>query len=121
MMKRVEISDWMKANLDKYKELSAEQEHELYERISLGDEEAVQELALSAWRFAAMEIERQCCDFLDGDDLMQDVIFGLMDAARQYIPSLGRFCNFASGSWIRMSVSNAIKKHEKTVRVTRYV
>lgn len=101
--------------------LSAKEEKELAEKVTLGDREARDRMIKSNLRLvrwiAAKYINRGLPIF----DLIQEGNIGLIKAVEHFQPNRGiRFSTYAT-LWIRRSIERALANHSRTIRLPVHI
>jgi RNA polymerase primary sigma factor len=102
--------------------LSTDGERRLGLKAQQGDRIAINALILSNTRLAAALARRkQTYPALDGEDLLQEAILGLLRAAEKFDPSKGfKFSTYATW-WVRQAISRAVADKSRTVRVPVHI
>lgn len=101
--------------------LSKEEEEELGERISKGDQQAVNRLINSSLRLVISIAAKYAGKGLSMMDLIQEGNIGLIEAAKKFDGSLGyRFATYATW-WIRQSILRAIYNGSRTIRLPIHI
>lgn len=102
--------------------LSADEEHELAERIKGGDQSARRRLILANLRLVVEIARRFRSRKLSLEDMIQEGNLGLIRASEDFDPAV-HACRFASYAeiWIRSYVHKALIANESLVRVPEHV
>ena len=101
--------------------LNFEEEKVLAQRISKGDQIAVQELVEHNLRLVVSIAKKYCGCGMSFLDLIQEGNLGLMKAAEKYDASKGfRFSTYATW-WVRQSISRALADQSRTIRIPAHV
>lgn len=104
-------------DISKLPMIDINKEIELSKRIQSGDEEAVNELVKANLRFAVSVAKQYQNKGLPLTDLIQEAVFGMIQAARKYDGSKNfRFITYAVW-WIRQSIIHALTDQCRTIRV----
>lgn len=101
--------------------LTEDEEKELIERISKGDEEARKLLVEHNLRLSVAIAKRYTKSGLSLNDLVQEGNMGLMMAANKYISEYG--CKFSTYAvwWIKQKITRYIADNSRTVRIPVYM
>jgi RNA polymerase primary sigma factor len=118
------VSDSMEmylSRISKYRVLSASEERHLAELADKGDLSAKQRLVESNLKLVVSIAKAYAHSGVSLPDLIQEGNIGLMRAADGFDYRRGfRFSTYAV-AWIRQSISRAIERHGRTIRVPSYV
>ncbi len=113
-----ELSPFIKRLLQ-YKPITPEEEKELYERIKKGDKEALKRLIEGHIRFVVKYASRFIGYGVPFEDLVEEGILGLIEAAKRFDPDRNvKFLSYA-GWWIREAILNALHHGARAVEVPR--
>ena len=97
--------------------LSVEQEIELFEKVSKGDNNARDSLILHNLRYVAFVAKKYYSSVLTPADLIQEGTLGLIEAISRFDHSRGfRFITYAR-FWIEKSITEAIQEYGKDIKV----
>ena len=114
------IDDYFK-ELAKLPVLSKEEENELFNRLSLGDETAREKLILSNLRLVVYIAKHYRNCGIPFQDLIEEGNYGLMIAVERFDMSMGyRFSTYAYW-WIRQGIKRYIEQHTRLIRVPSYL
>ena len=103
--------------IGKVKLLSLEEEQELAQRISAGDEQARQKLTEANLRLVVSIAKRYVGRGMQFLDLIQEGNLGLLKAVEKF--DLDKGCKFSTYAtwWIRQAITRAIADQARTIRV----
>jgi RNA polymerase primary sigma factor len=102
--------------------LSADEEHELAERIKRGDKAARKHLIMANLRLVVSIVRKYRSGRLSFDDLIQEGNLGLIRASQDFDPSVreARFSTYAE-IWIKAFVHRALIANDSLIRVPENV
>ncbi len=113
-----ELSPFIKKLLQ-YEPLKPEEEKEIYERIKKGDKEALKRLIEGHIRFVIKYASRFVGYGVPFEDLVEEGILGLIEAAKRFDPDRNvKFLSYA-GWWIREAILNALHHGSRAVEIPR--
>jgi len=123
--------DWERADIDptdaylnhigQCRLLTRQEEVDLARRVQVGDEYARRHLVESNLRLVVSVAKAYIRSGVPLGDLIQEGNLGLMKAAEAYDWQKGfRFSTYAVG-WIRQSITRAIEKQGRTIRLPSYI
>ncbi len=113
-----ELSPFIKKLLQ-YKPLTPEEEKEIYERIKKGDRQALKRLIEGHIRFVIKYASRFVGYGVPFEDLVEEGILGLIEAAKRFDPNRNvKFLSYA-GWWIREAILNALHHGSRAVEIPR--
>ncbi len=101
--------------------LSAEEEKELAEKVTLGDREARDRMIKSNLRLVRWIASKYINRGLPIFDLIQEGNIGLIKAVEHFQPNRGiRFSTYAT-LWIKRSIERALANHSRTIRLPVHI
>jgi len=119
-----DIADSMEmylTRIGKWPLLAAEDERELARQAKAGDETAKRRLTESNLKLVVSVAKVYSRSGLSLPDLIQEGNIGLIKAVDSFDPERGfRFSTYAV-AWIRQSITRAIERHARTIRIPSYV
>jgi len=109
------------AMLRKMPLLSAMEEKELAERVTLGDREARERMINSNLRLVRWVASKYINRGLPIYDLIQEGNIGLIKAVEHFNPNRGiRFSTYAT-LWVKRSIERALANHSRTIRLPVHI
>ena len=100
--------------------LTQQQEQELAQRCSIGDEDAIRQMVSANLRLVVSVAREYAGRGVPLLDLIQEGSIGLLAAAKKFDPSLQfRFSTYAT-KWIRQGVTRCLQEHGEIIRVPAY-
>lgn len=119
-----DIADSMEmylTRIGKWPLLAAEDERKLARQAKAGDETAKRRLTESNLKLVVSVAKVYSRSGLSLPDLIQEGNIGLIKAVDSFDPERGfRFSTYAV-AWIRQSITRAIERHARTIRIPSYV
>ncbi|EAR23673.1 RNA polymerase sigma-70 factor [marine actinobacterium PHSC20C1] len=96
-----------------------EREAALAARISNGEMEAVHELAMSGYAWAKSLSHKFTGRGVDLDDLNSEAYFGLVEAAKTFDPTRGRFAGYST-AFVQGAIWKAIRLSGRSVSIPKH-
>jgi len=104
-------------DLNRFRQLTADEEKELGHRLRGGDQEAFRRLIESNLRFVVAMAKKYAKSGYPLHELINEGNLGLIEAASRFDPDRGvRFITYASW-WIRQAMLSAIARHGQSVSI----